>query len=193
MPLEERFIHRDVFHARDALVVHFHDAIHQQEGVAVGEHRCDVVDVHQGLPVGSEVGQILLSANHLGQFFGECHVSGVSRSGCKQVTLNESPSQRQVSNDVQQLVARRLVGKPKVGGVDHAGLLCRSAQGVAAEGLDDVFDFCLAVGTLGEHDGVVNVTTGAAGFLDLGHERQCRSIQNGHLRTVEFEYGVVNA
>ena len=39
----------------------------------------------------------------------------------------------------------------------------------------------------------VGFLLGAAGFLDLGHERQRRSIQNGNLRAVEFEYGVVNA
>ena len=76
------------------------------------------------------------------------------------MTLNESPSEGQVSNDVQQLVARRLVGKPKVGGVDHAGFVSAAPLKVSRpRSLDDVFDFCLAVGTLGEHDGVVNVTT----------------------------------
>ena len=135
--LEERLVHGDVLDACDAAVVHVHDAVHQQEGVAVGQHGGDFVDVHQRRTVEPEVRQVFLRLDGFGQNLGELDVGGVARTRGKHVSLDEAPGQGQISDDVQQLVTRGFVREPQVRRVEHAGLVGGAGQGFAAQGLGD--------------------------------------------------------
>ena len=93
-----------------------------------------------------------------GQDLGEFDVGGVTRTCREHVSLDEASRQGQIPDDVQQFVTRGLVREAQVRGVEHAGLVGCAGQGFASQGLRDARDLLVAVGTLGEHDGVVDVS-----------------------------------
>ena len=117
MALEERFVDRDGFLAdRLELAVEFQDAVDEQERVAVRQDLHDLVDIETGFARGDVLHRHLLRdvvtvllVNGAGQFDVE-RVSGLGRDDAG---LQPGRKQREIADDIEDLVTDELVLIPE--------------------------------------------------------------------------------
>ena len=115
VPLKERLVDRDVLDAHNALVpLDLDDAVHEQEGIAVGQPIHDAADVHCGGP------QALRGA---GQGACQGDVAAVARPGGDDVGANAGTGEGEVAHDVRGLVAYELVRPAQLAAVREAVLV----------------------------------------------------------------------
>ena len=157
MAHEEGFVHRDVLDAGHRRGVAVEDAVHEQEGRAVGQHAPDGVDVVERrlAAVVGVAGFLAGLADRALELLHELRVGEVARAGGPYAALDPHAEQGEVAQQVEQLVARQFVVAAQFEVVQIARL---DLDVGLVEELLEVVELLLGNGVLDHDDGVVQVT-----------------------------------